>query len=123
MLRVQVGVHVVQQPVAQVNGLARSGGDLGPEVKLLVRRANVGVVAVERVPGAERGPALAEDRIGGKVEAAHVGADHGNLVHGDVLNHLHDLEAVVFVVGAVVTEPVASKYCQNTDNRGRGENW
>lgn len=53
-------VEVVEESVADVDGVLGGIGDEGPEVELLMGGAVVGVVAVEGVEGAESGPAGAE---------------------------------------------------------------
>lgn len=54
------GVHVVEEAVADLNGLLGGFGDGGPAVEFLSWGAVLVVVAVEGVEGAEGGPARAE---------------------------------------------------------------
>lgn len=100
-------VEVVEQAVADADGLAGGGGDGGPAVKLLAGGAGLVVVAVEAVKGAEGGPARAELLGGGAGEAAHVGADHVELEERGEGEHAADGLAVLLPRRGVVAEPVA----------------
>lgn len=111
-LPVKIRVHVVEEFISRGNGFASSLRNNRPPVKLLVYGALLRVVAVEWIPGSEHRPARAESGVGVVVEAADVGAYHWDLEHGDELDHLNNLEAVVIFSGAVVSEPVPEEECQ-----------
>ena len=102
------GVDVVEELVADTDGLAgRDGDGGGPAVELLRRGVVGGVVAVEWGKGAQHGPARTELlRRVGRV-AAHVRPDHRHLVDGRHAQQRRDREPVMQPVGEVVTEPLA----------------
>lgn len=100
-------VHVVEEAVADLNGLLGGFGDGGPAVEFLPGGAVLVVVAVEGVEGAEGRPAGAQLLGGGAGEAAHVGADHVELEEGREGEHATDGFAVFLPRGHVVAEPVA----------------
>ena len=107
-LLVQGGVDVVEQAVADVDGLAGALGDDGPAVELLADGGRVlVVVAEEGAEGTQGSPAGAEGLLGAAGEAANVGADHGDLEDGGEGEDLGDAAAVVLPAGDVVTEPLA----------------
>lgn len=100
------GVHVVEQAVADGDGLAGALGNRLPEVELLPGGAELVVVPVKGVERAEGRPAGAQ--LLGRVatESADVRAYHGELEHGGIGYHCADGDTVVLPGREVVTKPV-----------------
>ena len=76
------GVDVVEQAVADGDGVAGCGASEWLAVEFLGDGGVAGVVAHEGVEGAEGGPACAEGFGCVACEAADVGADHRDLEDG-----------------------------------------
>ena len=119
-LAVEVRVDVVEEAVARVDGVLAGFGDGGPVVKFLGDGVVAGVVPgemldgwvgywggaylpVERVEGAQPGPAGAECLGGVVTEAADVSTDHGDLEDGGELKDTADGVSVVVPCRQVVS--------------------
>lgn len=103
-------VDVIEQAVADIDGLAGGLSHTLPAVELLADDGKVlVVVAVKGSKGTEHGPASAE-RLGRvSTEATNISAHHRDLVDRSKGHHCVDALAIVLPVGNVVTEPFANR--------------
>ena len=98
-------VEVVEEFVADCDGVAGGLGDGGPEVKLLWDDAVLVVVAEKGGEGAECCPPCAKELVGIVTKTADVGANHGDLVESGKFHDLGDGDQVGEPVGEVVACP------------------
>lgn len=109
MREVEEGVHVRQKAIANVHGRSRRFRNAGPDVSFLRESGEGVVVAVKGEEGAELHPAVAELLVRVAVEAAGVGAEHGDAKEREAKG-LRDGEEHVGPEAGVVAAPVAGPF-------------